>query len=227
MAGSPDDYSALLVTKLAGLHRETITTAKFLEADGRPAQASKVRQAYFAFLDELKAIARATSAEAGAAIRTAQLDSRVRPDTGGLGGPRLGEYIGTSDPLDAVPGSVGINDEEYLRQSPVSWWWTNEEGYSGFVGEERKGFFHSPGGGFVAPNQSESGVHPLFSPMRRGRKMLIQEPIPARYFVRDGVHEVTPGWQAAVNSAADQLVSKVRAAMVAARATPAPRRRRP
>ncbi len=219
------DYSIILATVgLSKLEVEAISLASVLEADGAHAQASQVRAAYIQLLSTLNAIAVETANYASRAIKEAEATSRVRPDTGGGGGPRLGDYVGASAPLPAVEGSVGINDEDVLY-SNVSWWWTNEEGYGGHIGREIRGLFDP---GHDAPSPAQFRVHPLFTPMHGG-KGTIQNPIPARHFVRDGGQQAATRWHSQVQAAKRKFLASCDRALVAA-PRPKPRaggRRRP
>lgn len=250
------DFSVVLPVKsLPALERATIGLVATLEADGTPAQAQVVRAAYVRLLDELKTIARTTAAEAQKFIVEEEVKSRVRPDTGGDGGPRMEDFLGVSQPLDAVEGSVGINDESVLN-ADVPWWWTNEEGYSGHVGRVVHGFFYEQGfTGRAHPDPGQSREHPLFraegpqSGRRQGGKlspvkqpkgtrpgMLIQNPIPERRFVRRGAGRAEAAWHARVDKARARFLREVERAnleskaIVARRVAAGPRprgRRRP
>lgn len=219
----------LATVGLAALEDEALALAGVLEADGARAQASQVRQAYIQLLASLNAIAGATAQFAEEAIKQAEASSRVRPDTGGAGGPRLGDYIGKSDPLTAVEGSVGINDEDYL-DSTVPWWWTNEgprEGgdFSGHIGREIRGLFQP---GSSRPSPAEFRTHPLFSP-GRGGKGVIESPIPARHFVRDGGQQAATRWHAQVQAAKRRFLATCDRALASAPRPKPPtgRRRKP
>ncbi len=211
----------LATVGLAALEDEALALTAVLDADGARAQASQVRQAYIQLLGSLNSIAASTALYAEEAIRQAEASSRVRPDTGGAGGPRLGDYIGKSDPLTAVEGSVGINDEDHLERT-VPWWFTNEgprEGgdYSGHVGREIRGLFQP---GSSRPNPGEFRTHPLFSP-GRGGKGIIQNPIPARHFVRDGGQQAATRWHAQVQAAKRKFLATCDRALASA---PRPKR---
>jgi hypothetical protein len=120
---------------------QVIRIAEKLDADGRPAQASEARRAIIEHRDELQTIAQQIAVMGEREIREAEESSRVRPDTGGGGGPRLGDFIGKSHAIPRSLGSVGMNDESVLEQGGVGWWWTNEEGYSGHIGRTFIGAF--------------------------------------------------------------------------------------
>lgn len=226
-ANAPSAYSQVLATVgLARVETEALALAGVLAADGAEAQASQVRRAYLDLLEELKLIAVRIAALATDEIKHAEASSRVRPDTGGAGGARLGDWVGQSDPLIEVEGSVGINDEDPLYHN-VSWWWTNEEGYSGHIGRTIQGLFE-PGGS--APSGALFRVHPLFAPAGRGPKGVIKNPIPARHFVRDGARAAEAKWHGEVRAAKRKFLARCdKAVVAAARPTPRPakRRRRP
>jgi hypothetical protein len=202
---SPEDYSGLLFFEgHAKFYAEVHETIDVLRADGAGAQATLLQRAYDEYIATLEKISVAIAAKAEAYIVEEERSSRVRPDTEGGGGPRLEEFIGKSDPLPSVPGSVGVNNEEALRHSPVYWWWTNEEGYAGFVGEERQGFFFGPGGGgqgFI-PSSHMAGQHPIFKPYGgKAPTMIIEQEIPERRFVEHGYEKAEAEWHADVSKA--------------------------
>lgn len=202
-----DDYTWTLTTSdLAMLERETIALADTLVADGAGGQASIVRNAYFELLRDLKAIARRTAAAADRAIKDAEIGSRVRGHGGG--GPSLGDFIGKSDAVDEVEGSVAINDEPHLENAGVGWWWTNEYGYSGHIGRQIQGVFLPSG----TPPIAGGGGDVLFVP-GRGGKGTIQNPIPDRHFVEDGMRAARTDWHSAVDAARAKFMATVRAAV--------------
>lgn len=222
MAGAPEDYSGILVTEDLNELRDLVLQAVALfEADLKPQLASRARRAFIALVDELQVIARDVAVYAREQILREEQQSRVRPDTGGDGGDRLEDYLGESAPLSLLPGSVGINDEQALADSPVSWWWTNEEGYSGFEGREVVGFFFDSG--FTAasrPSQDQSREHPLFRPTGRGPTMTIQEPIPARRFVEHGYQSAEAYWHTRVGAARARFDKESARIWIAFRASP-------
>lgn len=232
--GDPASYSVVLPTiGLAALEREALALAATLDADGTPAQASIVRQAFIRLLDELNTIARATAASAEKSIKEHEINSRVRPDSGQT--PSLNDFVGVSHPLPGVEGSVGINYEPLLYAN-VPWWWTNEEGYSGNVGRKFIGAYYESG--FTSPSKpspSEDRQHPL---LRIGKgpgtgKGTIRNPIPARRFVEDGAAEAEVGWHSAIRAAKSRFIREcerayLQSTQIKARRGPttAPRRRR-
>lgn len=236
MAGSPADYSVVLSTVgLSNLERAAVELSRDLVADGAPAQASLVRQAYLQLLRDLEKIAQRTAAKAKTYIRDEERSSRVRPDTQGTGGPRLQDALGESHPLLGVEGSVGINEEPPLFAN-TPWWLTNEEGYSGHIGREVTGYFYDAG--FTSPSRpdpTQSRVHPLFAPGKKGdgprggkgRRMTIRNPIPERSFVRKGAARAEAEWHADVARARARFSASVDRAIAGAAARPAGRARRP
>jgi hypothetical protein len=213
---------------------QVIRISEKLDADGRPAQASVCRQAIIAHRDELKTIAMEIARMGEKEIVQEEISSRVRPDTMGAGGPRMEDYLGVSRPLPRSLGSVGMNDEDELRQGGVDWWWTNEEGYSGHVGREVHGFFEP---GPSRPGAAPSRTHPIFRPTGpRGPKMTIQEPIPERRFVERGGGIAEHAWHARLRASRQKMIASIEAAVIAAQRAPrttspktggARRRRRP
>ncbi len=221
MAGDPDHYSVILATVgLAGLERSAVQLATVLEADGAKAQASLVRQAFFRLLTELRAIAVKTAGRAEIDIKKQELQTRVRPSTGNS--PGLNDFVGQSGPLPAVEGSVGINDEQELDREGFGWWELHEEGSDVHVGRTVYGLFQP---GSSRPDPRQSRVHPLFEAGRGGR-MVIQQPIPERRFVRDGYVAVEAKWHADVKRARQRYIETCQRA-VAAAPPPAPRRKGP
>jgi hypothetical protein len=209
----PADYSGLYIMRgHAAFYSKVMAAVDLLRADGAQAQAKLLLLAFEDYWAMLGKIAVDIAAKARIAIVQAEQDTRVRPDSAGGGGDRLEDYIGHSEPLPQLPGSVGVNDEQMLRDSPVHWWWTNEEGYSGFVGEERQGYFFGPGGGgsgFI-PSSHMAGQHPVFKPYGgRAPTMVIENAIPARRFVERGYDEVMAEWHAEVDRARASFIAEM------------------
>jgi hypothetical protein len=216
------DYSVVLpIRGFARLAEAAMNAELRLKRQGRHDDALKVRAAYREYLDDLRKVATRVAAYAQTAIRQEEASSRVRPDTGGDGGPRLQTALGLSRPIPQLPGSVAINDENALRAAGAGWWWTNEFGYSGHIGRVVHGFFYDVGfKGRSRPGAEPSRTHPLFRPEgfqrpsgyrqakggvafhRQSRKqpkgrrpgMLIQEPIPARRFLLRGWQRAERLW---------------------------------
>lgn len=227
-----DDYSSFVyVDDLDVLERAAYQLIDFYVADGTPALAKLVEDAYKRFLAQLESIARDTAKNAEVLIVKEEQDSRVRPDTQGDGGPRMEDFLGRSSPVPGLEGAVGINDERPLEAN-VPWWWTNEEGYSGHIGREVKGYFFDAGfTNATAPDPAymrhpAGGEHPLFMSAKeagdlygdlgfhdagagprggKGRRMTIHRPIPARHFFDKGYDKAADQWQAQVDQAKARL----------------------
>lgn len=201
-AEAPEAYSGLLDTyDLPELRDAVFAAAALFEADLKPQLASRARRAFINLVNELERIAVDIAKAAQHEIVQNEVQSRVRPDTGGDGGPRLEDYLGVSSPLPTLPGSVGINDE-WILDDNVPWWWTNEIGYDGLIGHEVKGFFFDSGFSSASvPNPDQSREHPLFRPGGSGPTMTIQNPIPERRFVEHGYEAAKVAWHSRIASA--------------------------
>lgn len=225
------DYTVVFSTSgLADLERQAIRLSTTLDADGAPAQASLVRKAYFDLLAELRAIARDISLEAEREIKDAEQATRVRPDTGGGGGPRLNDFVGESHPLFGVEGAVGVNYEPILDAN-VPWWPTNEFGSDARVGDVVKGYFFEAGRGQgFKPAQSRFRQEPLFGATGAvGPEMHIKRPIPDRRFVKRGAERAEHTWHGLVRASRARFMSACTSAVAAApppRLKGAPRGRR-
>lgn len=226
MASAADafDYSYILVlTGISDLQDEAVLLSDMLDADGEHAMASRVRQAFLKLVRDLEGISVTFAKDAEETIKRTEEQSRVRDDTHGAGGPRLGDWIGQSHPFTDVPGSVGVNYEPDLDAN-VPWWPTNEDGSSARVGDEVKGLFQP---GNAPPSGAGFRDHPLFQ-AGRGPAMKIQNPIPDRHFVEDGFREVEARWHGQVQAARRRFMvetDRVTAQFTAARKARAKRRR--
>lgn len=213
---NPGDYSIVFtMVGWSDLARSAIRLNDVLEADGRPAQASLVRKALFGLRDELTKIAKVTAVDAHKSIRSHELSSRVRPDTGGGGGPRLRDFIGVSSHFEPIPGTVLVNHEPTLTDNGVGWWWTNEEGYSGHIGRRFIGAFDG-----TRPDPGQFRQHALLQvgKVKNSGKGTIRNPIPERRFVRDGAAAAESHWHAQVQSAKAQYLAAVQFAVRQSRA---------
>jgi hypothetical protein len=85
-----NDFSIVLATRgLAKLIGESLALEQLLLADGTPNQAAVIRKATAELERELEAIGVKIAKAARTEIRSLEISTRVRPDTGGGGGPRL------------------------------------------------------------------------------------------------------------------------------------------
>lgn len=219
--GDADSYSGILATlDLPELRTVVYRAAAMFELDLKPQLASRARRAFIELVNELEKIAVDIARLARHEIVQEEVQSRVRPDTGGDGGPRLEDFLGESHPLPTLPGSVGINFEPVLDEN-VPWWWTNEEGYDGLIGHEVKGFFFDSGfTSSAAPNPDQFREHPLFRPGGRGPKMTVQNPIPDRRFVQHGYETAQAAWHARVGAARERFDKESAAIWAAFHASP-------
>lgn len=216
-------------SRFVGVTESFVQTYEMLEAGGYPDIAALLYKEFQRFRDELKVIAGRIAVVASEEIKRAELESRVRPKPTG-DHESLQDYLGESAPLNAVPGSVGINFEPVLEEN-VSWWWTQEEGYSGHVGRTVHGFFYDAGYvGASRPDISASREHPLFraegpqrdsNPFGTGHEkqspsasakgvrpgMHILNPIMPRRFVLKGGQAAEAKWHADVKAAEAKFVS--------------------
>lgn len=217
---NPNDYSMIFtVVGFAALTKMAYDFERFLIADGTPNEAVLVMAALAKLESQLIAIADETAILAREAIQDYEVATRVRPDTGGGGGPRLNDFIGVSASLTAIPGSVGVNHEPTLEDNGVEWWWTNELGYAGHLGRRFIGAFEG-----TRPDPNRRQEHALLT-IGRGPgsgKGTIREPIPEREFVRKGGRHAEAIWHGKVRAAKAAFMAEVRAVTA-----PKAKRRRP
>src|SRR5437764_2094682 len=131
-------------------------------------------------------------------LKRYEKDTRVRPDTLGGGGPRLGDFLTCSPiPQDLGPGAVGINDEELLDNN-VEWWITNEIGSTSLIGRKLFGVFYGGNAPPGPPDAAMSRQHALFAPGADADAGggVITHGIPAREFVRQAVPRIEEEWLA-------------------------------
>lgn len=185
-----------LTTAIYGLEQRLRAQRRFVAADS-------LLRAYGTLRDELLELAIRASAFGTRELRRREHDTRVRPDTQGQGGPRLGDSL-VSEPVgpqNILPGSVGVANEDVLDQN-VPWWLTNEKGSSALVGRRIYGYFYGEDDA-AAPAAEDFRVHPLFqpgySPVSGGG--VIRNPIPARWFIAKSVPEIERYWQTGFRAA--------------------------
>lgn len=211
MSQNPDDYTYVLATVgFSGFVKEALRLELVEAADDQPNRASLIRQAIARLESRLEKVALDTAKSAEALVKGEEIATRVRPDTGGGGGPRLNDFVGVSSPLLAVPGSVGINHEPTLDNNGVRWWPTNEYGSSARVGGTFIGAFDG-----TKPSKNMRRQHALLVMGRTpgAGKGTIEEPIPARHFVRDGGRAAEVQWHAQVRAAKAAFMAEVRLAL--------------
>lgn len=207
------EFSAILyVHELPQLDEMAYRLQALCDADGCPAQAGQIRRAYIALLTELERGAILLADEATKLTVEMELQTRVRPSPSGSDGPHMADHF-ISEPISALPGSVGVNNEDVLNQE-VPWWITNEQGSSANVGREEPGWFFGPGfSGPSRPDPTQSRVHPLFAPSASGPPMTIKNPIPARRFVERAYLAIAPQWHDFVRAARHKLEAEWNIAM--------------
>lgn len=207
-----DDYASYcVVSKFPELQIAADQLETELRAEGRLAAADKVLLAYVALRDGLLTLSDRMAIRGSEILKRDEEQSRVRPDTLGGGGPRLEEYL-RCDPLPIVPGTLGIANETLLN-AHVPWWVTNEIGNSSNIGRVLFGAFFGAGQEETRPEGAERGVHPLFEARGSGEfrgSGVIQHPIPARYFVRQAVHEIEAEWRAGFQALVADYIAEVR-----------------
>jgi hypothetical protein len=94
-----------------------------------------------------------------------------------------------------MPGSIGVANENLLERE-VPWWITNEVGSSARVGGTIFGTFYGEESA-GPPDPSMFREHPLFEPGVNGSLAgpgIIENPIPARYFVRRAAEVIHRRW---------------------------------
>jgi len=185
---------------------------------GRQEAADMVIRAYARFVEQLKGLSATMSARGTEMLRKSERDSRVRPDTLGEGGKRLGHYL-YAEPLmpSLLPGAIGINDEEQLDNN-VPWWITNEIGSDVQVGRRIFGlFFEAGGGGGYVPDAEMRQEHPIFAPAPAGAgggPGTIEEPIPAKGFIRSAAGDIKREWLAGFVPLKDEFDAAIKIALV-------------
>jgi hypothetical protein len=164
-----------------------------MRESGNLVGADRVLRAYAALRAALVQLGDKTAAKATEILKEKEQSTRVRPDSLGEGGPRLGDYL-HADPLPILWGSVGVANETELDDG-VPWWYTNEEGSSGRVGGQLFGVFNP---GEALASGAESRVHPIFEPWSGqgpASASTIVNPIPARRFIEHSIPEIVELWR--------------------------------
>lgn len=191
-----------------------------LRASGHPLAANRLVRAVAILTSDLEALAQRAAIKATELLKESERKTRVRPDTGGGGDKRLGDFL-VAEPVGQglLPGSIGVNDETLLDKE-VEWWITNEEGSRTQVDKGRVlyGVFNP---GSVAPNPVDGSgkVHPLFQPgIGPGTGSgLVKNPIPAREFVLKAIPEISAMWQAEFHAIKSRFDIELEAAIVMGR----------
>lgn len=178
----------------------------------RPEAALIVERAWSAARAEQLALGREIAVLATDALRRSEKGTRVRPDTEGGGGPRLGDYL-RADVMphqDLLPGSVGVANEEEL-DAHVPWWTTNEIGSTTLIGRRIFGLFYG-GDENAPPNMDQFREHPLFTPAPSAAgagQGVIEHGIPARRFIRKALPEIDRAWHAGFDAIKARLVGEL------------------
>jgi hypothetical protein len=248
MAG--DDYHYGFVDpQVVAVHRqfhEAFTLLAQLPPGQRAAAEKNLRRVYLGFNNRLRALAVATATDASQQIRERIAATALRPDTGTRPHMRHRVRSRAAPPVYGLEtGSVWIADKNYLNQAQgtdgYSYWWAQEYGMpaapgappeaprASMVGRVIQGFFAGKGGArpWAPPNQSQSGVHPVFIPRSGGPKGTIKTPLKARYFVRDGARGAFKAWEAAMGTIGSQTLVQAQQAVGLAAGRPTRRGRRP
>jgi hypothetical protein len=139
---------------------------------------------------KIDAAAALTAAEAEKLIVARIKATQVRPDPPGNSGRvlRLQDAISCRPIKTSVSGgAVGIGDTSVLNKvadkNGTPFWKAQEFGSTHNVGRTLYGLFQP---GDSRPGDAPSRTHPLFEVTGRGGKMVIQNPIPERAFLREG-----------------------------------------
>lgn len=177
-----------------------------LRGIGRPYAADMLVKAYGQLRDDLVKLGAQQAIAGTATLRQIERQTRVRPDTAGQGGPRLGDSLvvrgATGTAAALIPGSIGVADLDLL-DAKVPWWVTNEIGSSALIGHRLYGAFYG-GGGASPPDPTEFRQHPLFEP-GKGQGVyglgIVQHPIPARRFIEKAVQAIDAAWRREFESA--------------------------
>jgi hypothetical protein len=169
--------------------------ALILRREGHAALADRLLKGYAVLLEDLEYVAATVAGGGTVTLIESERKTQVRPPTLGAGGPQLEDFL-QCDPLEALPGSVGVANEDVL-DAGVPWWPTNEEGSSARVGGTVFGSFFGAGGGSgAAPDPGQFREHPIFKAGEGFSPglMTIENPIPARRFIRDAIPDIDAQW---------------------------------
>lgn len=216
-----DTFSRVLyISDWPELVQQADSLSSQLESRGFRPQAARVVKAFVRAREQLTDLAIRFSAQATDAMREVEKAERHRPDTGGGGGERLEDHI-LAEPLNVIPGSVGLNNETQMDKN-VRWWRALEEGTDALVGRVLYGHFYEAD--FVnpsAPNAAEAGKHPLFRSERpfQGEDRasgVIRNPIPERRMILHGIEAIEKHWHSQIALIRDELAAEWGKAMESA-----------
>lgn len=187
-----------------------------MRESGNIVGADRVLKAYAVLRDSLIVLGEKMAAKTTAILREKEQSTRVRPDSLGAGGERLGDHL-FGDALPVLWGSVGVANETEL-DATVPWWYTNEEGSAGRVGGQLFGVFQP---GEALASGAESRVHPIFEPRGGGEEgamsaSTIVNPIPARRFIEHSIPEIVALWRADFEVLKGSFIDEITAAQAMA-----------
>jgi hypothetical protein len=190
-----------------------------LRSSGRPLAADVLVRGYSTMRDELLLLGRDIALFGTKALRESEKKTRVRPDTLGGGGPRLGDAL-VAEAIDQniMPGAVGIADMDIL-DADVPWWLTNEIGSHGRVGGRLYGVFYGQDDA-GPPEASQFREHPLFQAGNTSGLAgvgFIERPIPARYFIAKAVPVIDTEWRGTFAGIKQRFESELARAIVTLR----------
>lgn len=185
-----------------------------LRALGGPvndATAQEMDRAFVELVEGLEQLSLNWSVLGTEILRTHERESRIRPDTLGQGGPRLGDYLFV-DPILAAPGSIGVANEDEL-DAHVPWWPTNEFGSTTQADEGRVlfGVFFEPGPE-TRPSGDNAGEHAIFQARGRGEYRgsgIVTKPIAPKQFIRSAWQEISQGWTADLTALYAKFVGQI------------------
>lgn len=206
-----------------------------LEREGPAArgQVTLVRRAILDFERDLESMSRRFAGRADTLVKETLDARRVRPER--TEDPiRLKDHI-VSDPLSLGGLHAGVGVARIEELAKVPWWRTQESGSHHLVGTQLYGYFYGADrsrGSRRAPNPDERRQHPIFQ-TGKGRRLIIRNPIPAKFYLRDGSAALGVEWRAAFDRIQAELVAKIdtalaggpRGPVVPRRPRPGPRRR--